>query len=324
MLRHFLWLSLVLAPVVQAAEPVVLKLGSSVPRESPWGAVLRVWQKAVFEKTNHEVTIEIFWNGTQGDEAAQMSKVKTGQLDGAVVSAVGLGVIDPNVNVLQVPGLYADWAQLDKVRDVLKPRFEKTFREAGIELVGWGDVGLDRFMSKGYPVKTPADLKGKRAWVWREDPVLPPLFQLTGAVIVPTSLPEVLPELSTGNVTILSVSALAAEQLQWASRFDHMTRSVVAPNIGGMVLAKAKLDALPTAWREVVLETGRVASKALTDRIRGEDAKAFARLEKRMTVVELSAEDVAAWAKVFAEARARLGKGTFPAKLIEEVEQLAK
>lgn len=313
-----------LASVALAAEPVVLKLGSSAPRESPWGAVLRVWQKAVKEKTNGEVALEIFWNATQGDEAAQMAKVKTGQLDGAIVTAVGLGVIDPNVNVLQVPGLYGDWATLDRVRDALKPRFEKTFRDAGIELVGWGDVGLDRFMSKGYPVKTPADLKERRAWVWREDPILPPLYQVTGTVIIPGALPEVLPELSTGNVTLLSVSALAAEQLQWASRVDHVTRMVVAPNIGGMVLSKAKLDALPGAWRDVVLETGRVAAKALTERIRAEDAKAFERLEKRMTVVDASPEELKAWKVTFAEARARLGKGTFPAKLLEEVEQLAK
>src|SRR3954464_8157381 len=92
-----------------AAEPTAIKLGSIAPRESPWGQVLRVWAKAVKEKTAGEVQIEFFWNATQGDEPAQMSKIKTGQLDGAVVSAVGLGVVDPNVNVLQLPGIYAGW-----------------------------------------------------------------------------------------------------------------------------------------------------------------------------------------------------------------------
>ncbi len=307
-----------------SAEPVVLKLGSLAPRESPWGAVLRVWQKAVKEKTRGEVTIEIFWNATQGDEAAQMSKVKTGQLDGAIVSAVGLSMIDPNVNVLQVPGLYPDWPTLDRVRLALTPRFEKTFHEAGMELVGWGDIGLDRFISQGYAAKRPEDLKGKRGWVWREDPLLPPMFQLMGTVIVPTALPEVLPELSTGNVNVLVVSALAAEQLQWASRLDHISRAVVAPNIGGIVISKVSLDRLPAASREVVLETGRLAGKALTDRIRAEDAKAFERLVKRMTVVEPNADDLAAWKKIFTAARLQLGKGTFTPRLLEEVEQLAK
>jgi TRAP-type C4-dicarboxylate transport system substrate-binding protein len=310
--------------VVCFAEPVVLKIGSVAPRESPWGAVLRVWQKAVKDKTKGKVTIEIFWNATQGDEPAQMSKVKTGQLDGAIVSAVGLGVIDPNVNVLQVAGLYPDWPTLDKVRDALNPRFQKTFHDAGMELVGWGDIGLDRFLSRGFPVKRPEDLKDKRAWVWSEDPVLPPVFQLAGTVMVPKGLPEVLPELSTGNVNVISVSALAAEQLQWASRLDFISRAVVAPNIGGIVMARAKLEALPAASRDIVLETGRLAAKALTERIRGEDVKAFDRLSKRMTVVEPTAEDLKAWQKLFADARVRLGKGTFSPALLQEVEQLAK
>ena len=322
--RVSLLLCVLFSSAVFAAEPVVLKLGSLAPRESPWGTVLRVWQKAVKEKTKGEVTIEIFWNATQGDEAAQMSKVKTGQLDGAIVSAVGLSSIDPNVNVLQVPGLFPDWATLDKVRLALTPRFEKTFHDANMELIGWGDIGLDRFISQGYGAQKPSDLKGKRGWVWREDPLLPPVFQLTGTVMVPTALPEVLPELSTGNVNVLVVSALAAEQLQWASRLDHISSAVVAPNIGGIVISKAGLERLPPGAKEIVIESGRLASKALTDRIRGEDAKAFERLQKRMTVVQPNAEDLAAWKTLFAAARVQLGKGTFSPKLLEEVEQLAK
>src|SRR5262245_50061987 len=125
------------------AEPQTIKLGSLAPRESPWGQILRVWAKAVKEKTGGQVTLDFYWNATQGDEAAQMGKVKSGQLDGAVVTAVGLGSIDHDVNVLQIPGLIQDWATLDKVRDGLKTHFDDSFHKAGIELVGWGDVGLD-------------------------------------------------------------------------------------------------------------------------------------------------------------------------------------
>jgi TRAP-type C4-dicarboxylate transport system substrate-binding protein len=324
-MSRLLAMTVLLVASVSFAEPTtVLKVGSLVPRESPWGQVLRVWVKAVKEKTHGAVELEIYWNATQGDEPAQMSKLKTGQLDGAIVSAVGLSIVDPNVNILQAPGLCDSWAQLDKVRDALKPRFDKSFRDAGFELIGWGDIGLDRLMSKGFPLHKPEDLKGKRPWVWREDPVLPPLFQLVGAVPVPTSVPEALPELSTGNVNVMSVSALAAEQLQWSSRLDFLNKGVVAPNIGGMVLSKAKLDSLTAEQRAVVVDTGRVAAKALTDRIRKEDEAALARLEKRMTVVEPTAEETAAWKKAFTDARARLAKGTFPPELMKEVETLAK
>lgn len=320
-----LLLSCALAAALPAlAAPTVLKIGSNAPRESPWGQVLRVWIKAVKDKTHGEIELEVYWNATQGDEPAQMSKMKTGQLDGAVVTAVGLGVVDPNVNILQAPGLCAGWAELDKVRDALRPKFDQSFRAAGFELVGWGDVGLDRLMSKGFAVKAPEDLKGKRPWIWREDPVLPPLFEALGVVPVPTSAPEVITELSTGNINVLSVSALAAEQLQWSSRLDHVNLMVIAPNIGGIVFSKARLDALKPEQRAVVLDTGRIAARALTERIRKEDADAMERLKKRMTVAEPTAPERAAWTKAFAEARARLARGTFSAELMKEAEALAK
>lgn len=315
---------LLLSSLVFAAEPTRLKVGSLAPRESPWGNVLRVWVKAVKEKTKGEVVLELYWNATQGDEAAQMSKMKTGQLDGAIVTAVGLSVVDANVNVLQLPGVYAGWEKLDIVREHLRPRFEKSFQAAGFELAGWGDIGLDRFMSKGFAVKGPGDLKGKRPWVWREDPILPAVYAAAGVVPVPTSVPEALPELSTGNVNVMSISPLGSEQLQWSSRLDTMNTMVVAPNIGGMVLSKAKLDALKPEHRAIVLETAKVACKALTDRIRAEDAAAFERLKKRMTVVEPSAEELTAWKKLFKEARERLAKGTFTPEVMADVEKLTR
>lgn len=311
-------------PEPPAAAPVTLKLGSLAPRKSPWGIVLRVWQKAVKEKSKGEVQLEIFWNATQGDEAAQMSKAKTGQLDGALVTAGGLGAVDPNVNVLQMPGVFGSWEKLDKVREVLRPRFEKSFHDAGFELLGWGDIGLDRFMSKGYAIRRPEDLKGHRPWIWREDTLLPPLYQVIGVVPTPTTIPECLPELSTGNVDMVSSSALASEQVQWTSRLDHLNLMVVAPNIGGIVVSRARLDALSPQGRAAVVDTARVAARALTERIRGEDAAALDRLKKRMTVIEPTPEELAAWQKVFKETRARLAKGTFPAALVQQVEQLAQ
>ncbi len=270
-----LLLTTLLLTSLVASAGTTFKVGTLVPRESPWGTVLRVWQKAVKEKTKGEVTIEIFWNATQGDEPVLISKVKTGQLDSAIVSAVGLGLIDPDINILQVPGLYAGWPELDKTRDVLKPRFEASFRQKGFELVGWGDIGLMRFMSKGYAVNLPGDLKGKRPWVWREDLVLPSLYQALGVVAVPASTTEVLPELATGNIDSMVVSALEAEQLQWSSRLDHLNLMVVAPNVGGAIVSKPRVDALPADQRTVILETIGVATRALSERIRVEDQQSL-------------------------------------------------
>jgi TRAP-type transport system periplasmic protein len=311
-------------PCLGAEATTTLTLGSVAPRESPWGQVLRVWAKALKEKTQGAVQLDIFFNATQGDEAVEVGKVKAGQLDATVVSAVGLGVVDNDVNALQMPGIFPSWEKLDKARDALKPRFDRTFRAAGMEIVGWGDIGLDRIMSRGFPVRLPEDLKGKKPWVWREDPIAPALFQSAAQVVlVPTSVPEALSELSTGNVNVFTISALGSEQLQWSSRLDHLNLMVVAPNIGAMVMSSAKLDSLKPEHKQIVLETGRITCAALTARIRQEDAQALERLKKKMTVVDPTDAERAAWQKAFKEARARLAKGTFPPELVKQIEELA-
>jgi TRAP-type transport system periplasmic protein len=326
-MKRSLALAALLVPLLaQAADPVpvVVKLGSLAPKESPWGQVLKVWIKAVKEKSNGTLAVEIFWNGTQGDEAAQISKLKTGQLDGAIVTSVGLAQVHSDVIALQMPGLFENWEQLDKARDAMRPDFEKAFKAKGFELVGWGDVGLDHPISRGYVVKLPSDFKGKRPWAWREDPIVPAILQAIGGVQPHlTSVPEVLPELSVGNIDGMSTSAIAAEQLQWSPRLDSINTLVVAPNIGGVIAASSSLAKLSPEHRKILMETGALATKALTDRIRIEDAKALERLKKRMTVHEPTPAEREAWKKVFADARQRLARGTFSPELVKRIEGLA-
>jgi hypothetical protein len=61
-----------------------------------------------------------------------------------------------------------------------------------------------------------------------------------------------------------------------------------------------------------------VAAEAVTTNIRREDDAAFARRKQRMTVYEPNAAEIAQWAKLFADTRARLRGTTFTATLVDE------
>jgi TRAP-type C4-dicarboxylate transport system substrate-binding protein len=314
-----------------------LKIGTLAPAESPWGQVFKTWQRAIRERTklpgdakNSEgktfgLDLNFFWNAQQGDEGAMVAKMKSGQLDGAALTAVGLAQIHPPILVLQLPGLFDSWAKLDRARETLRAEFEQGLEKAGFVLPGWGDVGMAHVMSKGFPITSPADLRGKKPYVWREDPIFPSVLQVIGNVTpVPLSVPEVLPNLNTGAVNVVTAPALAAEQLQWASRLDHINAAPVAAAIGALVFTRDKLAALPADLRATLLETGKVAAAALTSRIRNEDAAAFERMKGKMTVTTSSAADAAEWREIWKKARARLGQGTFPKELVERAESLAR
>ena len=308
-----------------ASAAEVIKIGTLAPKASPWGQVFSVWEKAVKEKSNGAVEIQFFYNGQQGDEGAMVGKMKAGQLDGAAVTAVGLGKIFKNIAAIQMPGLFTTWAKLDSARDAMKGEFEKGVSDAGFTLAGWSDVGAVHVMSKGFDIRSPDDIKGKKPYMWRDDVVQPILYQVIGGVTpVPLNVPEVLPNLNTGAINIVNAPSLAAEQLQWSSKLDTITSDVSAMAIGALVFSSKRIDALPADLKAIVMDTGKIAATALTKRIRSEDDAAFNRMKGKMKVVDLTADEKAKWASIFQQTRQRLAQGTFSPDLVAKLEALAK
>jgi TRAP-type C4-dicarboxylate transport system substrate-binding protein len=266
----------------------------------------------------------MFYNEQQGDEATMVAKIKSGQLDGATLTSVGLARIHKPVLALQIPGLFRSWAQLDAAREALSADFAKGFADAGFVLGGWGDVGAMHLMTKGAEVRVPEDLRGRKPLTWRDDVIGPVLYQVIGGVTpVPLSVPEVIGALGTGAVDVLGAPALAVEQLQWASKLDTIGEDATVFAIGGMVMSRKRVEALPADLRAILEDTGKVAGAALSARIRKEDAAAFERLKGRMTVVRLREDEKARWATVLKQTGERLGQGTFAPELLVRLGKLA-
>ena len=113
------------------AKTDTIKIGTLAPGDSPWGQVYKIWLKALHERSklpdgqksdtgkDYGLDATFYWNAQQGDEAAMVAKMKSGQLDSAVLTAQGLGQIYKNISALQMPGLFRDWATLDRARDAL-------------------------------------------------------------------------------------------------------------------------------------------------------------------------------------------------------------
>lgn len=303
----------------------VLKLATLAPKASPWGQVLSVWEKALKEKSGGRLELQIFYNGVQGDEAAMVAKIRSSQLGGAIITAVGLSKIYKPILALQCPGLFASWAKLDRARDAMKAEFEKGASDAGFRIAGWGDVGSVRLLSKGVAVRLPDDIKGKKPSMWRDDAIQSVFYQAVGGITpVPLNVPEVLPQLNTGAINIVLAPPLAAEQLQWSAKLDTIQSLVQSYAIGALGFSQKLVDSLPADLRQILLDTAKVAANALTKRIRNEDDAAFARLKGKMTVIDCNADEQAKWDALFKQVRSKLGQGTFAPELITKLAQLGQ
>lgn len=309
----------------RAAATEVVRIGTMAPKGSMWGQVYRVWEKAVDEKSGGRLKLEIFYNGIQGDEGAMVGKLKTGQLDAAALTSVGLAKVYRPILALQLPGLFRTWEKLDHARNAMSAEFEKGLADAGFTLGGWGDVGIVRTMTRGIEVRSPEDFRKTKPLTWRDDVIGPALYQVIGGVTpVPLSAAEVLGNLNTGAIDVVSAPAIAAEQLQWAPKLTHIAAEGAVMAIGGMIFRTPRLEALPPDLLEILKSTGKVAGTALSARIRKEDAAAFDRLKEKMTVVTLTEDEKKKWAVVLIEVGKRLSQGTFAPELLKKLVELAK
>lgn len=297
----------------------VLKVGTLAPKQSIWGQVFEVWKTAVDKKSEGKLKIEFFYNGQQGDEGIMVGKMKAGQLDGAAVTAVGLSKIYKPILALQLPGTLTTWAKVDTAQSALRSEFEKGVNDNKFTILGWGNVGIAHFFSKGSAVKTPDDLKGHKPYVWRDDTISPVFYQVVGVSPVPLNVTEVLPNLKTGAVDALNAPSLAAEQLQWAPELGNVIDDATGCAVGALVFQSKRVNDLPGDLRTILTDTGAIATNALGKKVRDEDDAAYGRLKGKMNVTTLSDSDKAAWAAKFAETRKRLN-GEFDGALIKKIE----
>src|SRR5690349_414501 len=128
-----------LAPV-SAAGNTTIRLASLAPAGSSWDKVFHAWSNSLSKETGGAVSFQFFPGGVAGDERDIIRKMKLGQLDASGLTSIGLGQIARPVTILQMPGIFENYAQLNKVRDKLAGEFDGMFLKEGYRLLGWGDA----------------------------------------------------------------------------------------------------------------------------------------------------------------------------------------
>lgn len=91
-----------------------LRIGSLVPKNSLYHRQLmdvgEAWRTAQADNVKYVV----YPDGSQGGEAEMARRMRIGQLQGALLSVVGLQEIEPSINALQaIPMLFRSWEEVD-------------------------------------------------------------------------------------------------------------------------------------------------------------------------------------------------------------------
>ncbi len=244
-----------------ASAATILKLAYA-ENSQPVKDALQYIGKAVEEKTNGEVKIQYFPDAQLGGERELVEMTQVGVVDITKVSSGLMESFSPVYGVFSLPYLFNNQDTFYKVMNdnsIMQPVYQST-AAMGFTGVGWYDSGARSFYMSAGPIKTVADLKGKKIRVMQSETSIKTM-QLLGASPIAMSQAEVYTSLQQGiidgaeNNEFALTIARHGEVAKYYS-YDEHTRIpdiVLMSNMTKHKLTAEQLSALNEAIEESML-----------------------------------------------------------------------
>lgn len=308
-----------LSTLGQAAD-VQLRVGTLAPKNSLYHRQLlevgEGWRKAQGAGAKYVV----FADGSQGGEAEMARRMRIGQLQGALLSVVGLREIEPSITALQsLPLLFRSWDELDYVREKMRPAMEKKFLDKGFVVLGWGDAGWVRFFSKDAAVR-PDDYKRMKFFAWGAELEQQAIMKSLGYTPVPLETADILPSLQTGMINVVPSTPYFALASQVYNTAPHMLEINWAPIVGALVLTSKAWDAMSPEAQQALRATGDKAGVQMRTQARKEVDEAVDAMKKRGLVVHTpTAAEMKEWNALAEALYPRIRGSMVPAETFDEV-----
>lgn len=258
-----------------------LRIGSLVPKNSLYHRqlldVAESWRTAQGAGAKYLV----YPDGSQGGEAEMARRMRIGQLQGALLSVVGLREIEPSIAALQsMPLLFRNWEELDYVREKMRPAMEKKFLDKGFVVLAWGDAGWVRFFSKEAALR-PDDYKRMKFFAWGSEPDQQSIMKSLGYTPVPLETTDILPAIQTGMINVVPSTPYFALATQVYNTAPHMLDINWAPIVGALVVTRKAWDGMSPEVQSAVRAASDKAGAQIRTKARQEVEEAVDAMKKR-------------------------------------------
>ncbi|NOS70926.1 MAG: TRAP transporter substrate-binding protein DctP [Verrucomicrobia bacterium] len=310
------------ATSVCAAEPAFkLRVATVAPRGSSFHQSFQNMGDQWRSAPGGGVLLDIY-PGTQGGEPTIVRRMnpRVAQLDGAMLTAVGMGQIDRSVTVLQMmPMMFHSWEEVDFVRERLRPRLEKTFFDKGYVVLFWADAGWVRWFSKK-PIVHPVDLKPMNVFASSGDPEAVELMKIfyNPVVLEPD---KILSSLQTDMINTVPTPAFFANFLQVSTQTGHMLDMNFVPVVGAMVITRRAWDKMPSETQASLRKLAEAAGVEIRRNSRNEDNAAVVTMREKhhLQVHALPPGAEQEWRDEIAKIYPKLRGTVVPADMFDEV-----
>jgi len=302
------------------ATDAQLRIGTLAPKNSLYHRQLMALGEAWRTAQGGHGKYLVYPDGSQGGETDMVRRMRIGQLQGGLLSVVGLREIDPSIAALQnMPMMFKSWDEVDYVREKMRPAMEKKFLEKGFVVLAWGDAGWVRFFSKE-PAFGPNDFKKMKFFAWGAEADQQEIMKSLGYTPVPLETADILPAIQTGMINAVPSTPYFALATQIYTTANNMLDMNWAPVVGALIITRKAWDELTPEGQVAVREAGAKAGVQLRAKARQEVDEAVDAMKKRgLTVNQPNAAQIKEWNTLADGLYPRIRGKLVPAEQFDEV-----
>jgi len=252
-----------------ADQPIVIKFSHVVAQDTPKGLAANHFAKRADELTKGKVKVEVYANSTLYKDKEEMEALQLGAVQMLAPSLAKFGPLGvKEFEVFDLPYIFDDYNELHKVtQGPVGQQLLAKLEPKGIRGLGYWDNGFKSF-SLNAPIKTPADLKGKKLRI-QSSKVLEEEIRALGGLPQVMAFSEVYQALQTGVVdgTENPISNLYTQKMHEVQKHLTMTEHGY---LGYAVIVNKKFwDGLPadirgqleTAMKESTVYANKIAKE---------------------------------------------------------------
>ena len=286
-----------LSSATALAADVTLSISLQLPLKSHLGQNLVMFESEVEEKSGGAIDVEIYDSAQLYKDKEVPAAVGSGSIEMGVASLTRYVGDVPAVDIFYQPFLFDSE---EKVRSAVakgspvRGPLDKAIEDTGSTVLWWQAYGGAIMLSKGAPVKSPADMTGKKVRVFGK--TLGDFVSATGGAPTLISGSEQYLAYQRGTVDygMTGVSGVKSRKLWEVMDTISVTNHA---DIEFVVVINTEFWNSLSDEHKAIIETAAANAEAdVRDRVAQIEADAYAAAkENGMSVYEPNAEEMAAW-----------------------------
>jgi C4-dicarboxylate-binding protein DctP len=303
----------VAAPIVNAADPIVIKFSHVVAENTPKGQMANKFKELAEQRLPGKVVVEVYPNSQLYGDNKVLEAMLLGDVQIAAPSLSKFEAYTPVLQLFDLPFLFKDMASVDVFQQSeTGQKLLLSMEDKGLTGLGYLHNGLKQ-MSANKPLRVPADADGLKFRVQASD-VLAAQFEAVGALAVKKPFSEVF--------ILLQTNAIDGQENTWSNiysqKFFEVQPYITESNNGlldYMVVTSTEFwQGLPDDIRgevKAALDEALVYGNKIADNLNIEAKQKIAD-SGRSEIIQLSDEERQKWVEamkpVWAKFESAIGK----------------